>query len=162
MSLSRDNQACFIYPVSHHHEIRYWSLLAEKERGLMCVHDQIHPVLQQTIRRNHSCTEWVKPRLMEWDPKGWNESGLGGPGPAQSRPRCAFTAENVTRGLPVQTQRRCSSKGSSVDSSRGVGGSRAVSRVGSIVWVAPRGSWLTSCRGAGGAGWKRWGAFFWF
>lgn len=37
------------------------------------------------------------------------------------------------RGLPVQTQRRCSSKGSSVDSSLGVGGSPAFSRVGSNV-----------------------------
>lgn len=36
-------------------------------------------------------------------------------------------------GLPVQTQRRCSSKGSSVDSSRGVGWSPVVGGVGSDI-----------------------------
>lgn len=68
--------------------------------------------------------------------------------------RCAFTAENVTKGPRVLTQRRCSSKGSSVDSARGVGGFPVVNKVGSKVWVAPRGSCvrLTSCRSAGGVG----------
>lgn len=51
------------------------------------------------------------------------------------------------RGPRVLTQRRCSSKGSSVDSDRGA----------SRVRVAPRGSWLTlltSWRSTGGgAGW---------
>lgn len=95
-------------------------------------------------------------RTNRTSPKGWNDFGLDGTGPLQIWLRCAFTAENVTRVLPVQTQRRCSSKGSSVDSSRGVSGSPAVSRIGSIVWVAPKGSCvgLAPCRGAGGVSCK--------
>lgn len=61
--------------------------------------------------------------------ESWTEGGLG---PVQVRPWCAFTAQNITRGLPVQTQCRCSGKGSSVDSSLGWVGF-AVSRTGSIV-----------------------------
>lgn len=76
---------------------------------------------------------WLKRRVDGMSAEGWNESGLGGKGPVQIRPRCALAEETVTQGLPVQTQRRCSSKGSSVDSSRGVGGSDVDSRVGSIV-----------------------------
>lgn len=100
-------------------------------------------------------------------PEGWNESGLDGPEPAPVVDRDVLSLQRMSlrdgEGVVlVQTQRRCSSKGSSVVSFRGVGGSPVFSRVGSIVWVTPRGSCvrLTSCKGAGGAGCKRWDWFF--
>lgn len=61
-------------------------------------------------------------------PEGWNESGLGWAGSGQ--PCGVLSLQRMSLGV---TQRRCSSKGSSVDSARGVGGSPVVSRVGSNV-----------------------------
>lgn len=71
-------------------------------------------------------------------PEGWNESDLGGSEAVRVRSalRCAFAAEALTWrgwGGEMQTQRRCSSKGSSVDSSRGVGWSPAAGGVGSDI-----------------------------
>lgn len=69
-------------------------------------------------------------------PEGWNESDLGVGGVrVRSALRCAFAAEALwgPGGLPMQTQRRCSSKGSSVDSWRGVGWSPALGGVGSDI-----------------------------
>lgn len=147
------------------HAIRCGTPLAEKERG-WCVYmtksiQYCSGPLEEVVVPLSLLKEgwWNESRRLEWV---W--SGRAGPAPESTAVRCAFTAENVTRGLPVQTQRRCSSKGSSVDSSRGVGGSPALSRLGSNVWVTPRGSCvrLTSCRGAGGAGCKRWHRFIIF
>lgn len=113
-----------------------------------CEYTSIHPVLQRALRSFLCgvCSELVD----GMGPKGWNESGMRGPGPVNMWPWCAFS------GSQVQTQRRCSIEGSSVDSSLGLAWSPKVRRVGSSLWVAPRGSCvrLVSCMGAGGAACK--------
>lgn len=140
----------------------------EGEGVIVCVYDRILTVLQWAARGNRS--DLVKQGMVEWVPKAGMSPVWTGPSPLQSLTAMCFHCRECHSGMGrggggvvlVQTQRRCSSKGSSVVSFRGVGGSPVFSRVGSIVWVTPRGSCvrLTSCKGAGGAGCKRWDWFF--